>query len=185
MENLLKVTTREGFRSWLLLNSTTEKCCWVIVSMTPKSNTLLYLDAVEEALCFGWIDGIKKKNEENQLVQRLSPRAKNSSWTQLNIERAHRLERIGLMTAEGRKVLPDLNGNDFKMDEQIMKKLKESDYTYENFMKFPELYRRIRIDTINQVKNQLELFEKRLDKLIENCKKGEMYGAWNDNGRLL
>ncbi len=185
MENLLNVTTREALRSWLQSNCTTEKCCWVIVSITPRPNTLLYLDAVEEALCFGWIDGVKKKNTENQLVQRLSPRAKKSSWTELNKERVRRLEKIGFMTAEGRKVLPNIEGNVLEMDEIIEKRLKESDLVYENFMKFPELYRRIRIDTINQVKNQPELFEKRLTKLIENTKNGKMYGAWNDNGRLI
>lgn len=185
MENLLNVTTREALRNWLKSNCTTEKCCWVIVSISPKPDTLLYLDAVEEALCFGWIDGIKKRNMEGQLVQRLSPRAKKSSWTELNKERVRRLEKIGLMTDEGRKVLPNLYDNDFKMDEMIEKKLKEADLAYENFMKFPELYRRIRIDTISQVKNQPELYKKRLDKLIENSKNGKMYGAWNDNGRLL
>lgn len=185
MENLLNVTTREELRTWLQLNCTTEEYCWVIVSITPKHDTLLYLDAVEEALCFGWIDGIKRKNTENQLVQRLSPRAKKSSWTELNKERARRLEKIGLMTAEGRKVLPDLDVNGHKMDEVIENKLKESDQAYENFMNFPELYRRIRIDTIHQVKNQPELFKKRLDKLIENSRIGKMYGSWNDNGRLL
>ena len=51
-------------------------------------------------------------------------------------------------------------------------------------MKFPELYRRIRIDTIHQVKKEPELFIKRLEKFIENTKQGKMYGAWNDNGRL-
>ncbi|ROR28069.1 uncharacterized protein YdeI (YjbR/CyaY-like superfamily) [Mobilisporobacter senegalensis] len=185
MENLLNVTTREELRSWLLSHCTTEKCCWVIVSITQKPGTLLYLDAVEEALCFGWIDGIKKKNTENQVIQRLSPRTKKSSWTELNKERVRRLEKIGLMNAEGKKALPDFDYNAYKMNEVIEKKLKESAQVYENFMQFPELYRRIRIDTINQVKNQPELFEKRLDKLIENTRKGKMYGAWNDNGRLL
>jgi uncharacterized protein YdeI (YjbR/CyaY-like superfamily) len=185
MKNLLKVTTRDGLRSWLLANSTSEECCWVIVSISSKSDTLLYLDAVEEALCFGWIDGIKKKNSENQLVQRLSPRAKKSSWTELNKERARRLEKLGLMTDEGRKVLPDLDVNCYKIDEVIEMRLKNSDHAYDKFMQFPELYRRIRMDTISQVKNQPELFIKRLDKLIENTIQGKMYGAWNDNGRLI
>lgn len=185
MKNLLDVTTREELRGWLSSNSISEDCCWVIVSITPKPDTLLYLDAVEEALCFGWIDGIKKKNMENQLVQRLSPRAKKSSWTELNKERVRRLEKLGLMTAEGRRVLPDIDGIGYKMDELIEKQLKEADHAYENFMQFPELYRKIRTDTINQVKNQPELYKKRLDKLIENSRKGKMYGTWNDNGRLL
>lgn len=185
MENMLNVTTREALRNWLQLNCSTEKCCWVIVSITPKPETLLYLDVVEEALCFGWIDGIKKKNSENQLVQRLSPRVKKSSWTELNKQRARRLEKLGLMTDEGRKVLPDLSDNAFIIDKAIEERLRETELIYENFIGFPELYRRIRIDTIIQVKNNPELFEKRLNKLIENTKNNKMYGAWNDNGRLI
>lgn len=156
-----------------------------MVSILPKADTLLYLDVVEEALCFGWIDGIKKKNSENQLVQRLSPRSKKSSWTELNKERVRRLEKLGLMTDEGRKVLPDMSSNSFVIDKVIEKKLKEDVLVYKNFMNFPELYRRVRIDTIQQVKNQQELFMKRLDKFIENTKQDKMYGSWNDNGRLI
>ncbi|AOT69475.1 YdeI/OmpD-associated family protein [Geosporobacter ferrireducens] len=184
MENILNVTTREALRLWLQDNCNIEKCCWVIVSISPKQDTLLYLDAVEEALCFGWIDSVRKKNSKNQLVQRLSPRAKKSSWTELNKERVRRLEKLGLMTDAGRKVLPDMRSDAFIIDEIIVKRLKEDDQTFENFMKFPELYRRIRIDTIHQVKNQPELFIKRLDKFIDHTKQGKMYGAWNDNGRL-
>lgn len=156
-----------------------------MVSILPKADTLLYLDVVEEALCFGWIDGIKKKNSENHLVQRLSPRSKKSSWTELNKERVRRLEKLGLMTDEGRKVLPDMNSNSFVIDKFIEKKLKEDVLVYKNFINFPELYRRVRIDTIQQVKNQQELFMKRLDKFIENTKQDKMYGSWNDNGRLI
>lgn len=52
-------------------------------------------------------------------------------------------------------------------------------------MNFPELYRRIRIDTIQQVRKQPDLFEKRLEKLIENTRNNKMYGSWNDDGRLI
>ncbi|WP_312369135.1 YdeI/OmpD-associated family protein [Lachnoclostridium sp.] len=185
MENILNITTREQLRNWLELNSNKKKYCWVIISITQKPETLLYLDAVEEALCFGWIDGIKKKYSEDKLIQRLSPRARKSSWTELNKQRVLRLERLGLMTELGRSVLPDIFYNDFVIDEVIENRLRENDVTYSNFMGFPELYRRIRIDTIVQVKNNHELFEKRLNKFIENTKNGKMYGEWNDNGRLL
>jgi uncharacterized protein YdeI (YjbR/CyaY-like superfamily) len=76
MDNLITVKSRGELRLWLQENSKTKKSCWVLVSMTPKSDTLLYLDAVEEALCFGWIDGVKKKISETELAQRLSPRQK-------------------------------------------------------------------------------------------------------------
>ncbi|ECB9836245.1 thymidylate synthase [Listeria monocytogenes] len=185
IDNLLLITTRQELRDWLNVNSTTEKCCWIIVSIKPEPNKIQYLDAVEEALCFGWIDGIKKKISETQTAQRLSPRAKKSSWTELNKERVRRLGKLGLMTEQGRKVLPDMTEDSFQMDEIIAERLKEDAAVYEIFLNFPELYRRIRIDTIQTYKHQPELFEKRLNKLIENTKSKKMYGAWHDEERLL
>lgn len=183
--NLIPVKSREDLRGWLQENCKTEKFCWVVVSMTPTPDTLLYLDAVEEALCFGWIDGIKKKISETQLAQRLSPRSKKSSWTELNKERVRRLETLGLMRDEGRRVLPDMDHDSFKIDRVIEQRLKEDKQVYENFMAFPDLYKRVRIDTIQSNKNLPELFRSRLEKFITNTKENKMYGQWHDNGRLL
>ncbi|OBZ16421.1 MULTISPECIES: YdeI family protein [Bacillales] len=185
IENLLAVNSREDLRIWLQENSRTEKACWVVVSMTPNPDTLLYLDAVEESLCVGWIDGVKKKISETELAQRLSPRSKKSSWTELNKERVRRLEKLGLMRDEGRKALPDMGHDSFKIDRVIEQGLKEDRQRYENFVAFPALYQRVRIDTIQSIKNQPELFKSRLDKFLTNTKENKMYGQWHDNGRLL
>ena len=185
IDKLLTFKKREELREWLLANSTTEKYCWVIVTIKPKLDTLLYLDVVEEALCFGWIDGVKKKLSETQTAQRLSPRAKKSPWTELNKERVRRLEKLGLMIDEGRKILPSDIYQPFKIDSVIEEKLKEDQQIYENFMAFPDLYRRIRIDTIQTNKKDAVLFESRLAKLIEQTKANKQYGAWHDNGRLI
>ncbi|MDQ0111937.1 YdeI/OmpD-associated family protein [Paenibacillus harenae] len=184
-ENLITVKAREDLRVWLQENGKTEKSCWVAVRMTPSSDTLLYLDAVEESLCFGWIDGVKKKISETGLAQRLSPRSKRSSWTELNKERVRRLEKMGLMSDEGRRVLPDMDHDSFKIDTVIQQRLTEDKKVYENFSAFPALYQRIRIDTIQSIKDRPELFKSRLDKFITNTKENKMYGQWHDNGRLL
>lgn len=184
LNELLPAKSKSELRSWFQENCLTENSCWVVVSMKSTPGTLLYLDAVEEALCFGWIDGQKKKISETQLAQRLSPRSKKSSWTELNKERARRLESLGLMTDEGRKALPDLSYESFKIDPIIEQRLKEDTDVYQNFVAFPDLYKRIRIDTIQSYKNQPELFNKRLDKFITNTKQNKMYGSWNDKGRL-
>ncbi|MCR8659693.1 YdeI/OmpD-associated family protein [Paenibacillus endoradicis] len=185
IENLITVKSREDLRNWLQENSKTEKFCWVVVSMTPNQDTLLYLDAVEESLCFGWIDGVKKKISETGLAQRLSPRSKKSSWTELNKERVRRLEKLGLMSDEGRKVLPNMDQDSFKIDTVIEQRLQEERQVYENFLAFPDLYKRVRIDTIQSNKNELDLFNTKLDKFITNTKENKMYGQWHDNGRLL
>lgn len=184
LNELLPAKSKSELRSWFQENCLIENSCWVVVSMKSTPGTLLYLDAVEEALCFGWIDGQKKKISETQLAQRLSPRSKKSSWTELNKERARRLESLGLMTDDGRKALPDLSYESFKIDPIIEQRLKEDTDVYQNFVAFPDLYKRIRIDTIQSYKTQPELFNKRLDKFITNTKQNKMYGNWNDNERL-
>ncbi|MEC0227342.1 YdeI/OmpD-associated family protein [Paenibacillus alba] len=184
IENLIPAKSREDVRIWLQENGKTKKFCWVVVSMTPTPNMLLYLDVVEEALCFGWIDGVKKKISETELAQRLSPRSKKSSWTELNKERIRRLDKLGLMRDEGRRVLPDMDHNSFRIDEEIEQRLKEEKQVYDNFIAFPDLYKRVRIDTIQSIKHQSELFRSRLDKFIINTRENKIYGQWNDNGRL-
>ncbi|MCT1401272.1 YdeI/OmpD-associated family protein [Paenibacillus sp. p3-SID867] len=185
IEHMIPAKTREDLRIWLQNHGKTEKFCWVLVSMTPTPDMLLYLDVVEEALCFGWIDGVKKKVSETELAQRLSPRSKKSSWTELNKERVRRLEKLGFMSDEGRRALPDMDPGSFRIDGVIEQRLKEEKQVYENFMAFPDLYKRVRIDTIQSYKNQPELFKSRLDKFITNTRENKMYGQWNDNGRLL
>lgn len=185
IKNLIRVQTRQELRSWLEKNSKIEKSCWVIVSMNEQSEVIQYLDAVEEALCFGWIDGIKKKISDTELAQRLSPRKKKSNWTELNKERVRRLDKLGWMKEDGLRILPDMRLESFTIDKNIKTRLKEDDQIYQNFINFPELYRRIRIDTIQSYRNEPDIFSKRLDKFIENTKKNKMYGQWNDNGRLI
>ena len=185
IENVLTIKSRQDLRDWLEVHSATEKCCWVIISKTEGSDVVQYLDIVEEALCFGWIDGIKKKITDTEVAQRLSPRKKKSNWTELNKERVRRLDTLGLMTAAGLKVLPDMRLESFKIDEEIETRLKEDDQLYQNFIHFPELYRRIRIDNIQNYKNDLDLYNRRLDKFIENTRKNKLYGQWHDYGRLI
>ena len=107
--NLLTFTDRRQLRKWLERNLLSERCCWVACnrSKTAKTDTLPYLDIVEEALCFGWIDSTLKKLPDGRLAQRLSPRRKGSHWTELNKQRCQELECRGLMTEYGRKALKE------------------------------------------------------------------------------
>lgn len=185
IDHLLTIHSRAELRAWLQQYSISMPYCWVIVSIAPTPDILLYLDVVEECLCFGWIDGVKKKISETQLAQRLSPRRSKSSWTELNKERVRRLEKLGLMTDAGRKVLPDMNKDTFVIHPHILQALQEDAEVYTHFLTFPELYQRVRIDTIQSTYHQPEIFYHRLQKLITNTKANKMYGQWHDNRRLL
>lgn len=185
--NLLSVRNRDELRDWLIGNYDKEKECWVIMKRGKRvsDDTFMYLDVVEEALCFGWIDSTVKRISETETAQRLAPRSKKSLWTELNKERVRRMEKLGLMTDAGREVLPNMSSDGFIIDSDIMKALKNDNEICFNFFKFPKLYQRVRINTIQTNKKQSELFQKRLEKLLKNTKKNIMYGEWNDYGRLL
>ena len=184
--NLLDAANREELRSWLEKHHKTEKECWVIVKRgRPKDDqTFWYIDAVEEALFFGWIDSTTKKLDNGVTAQKLAPRRKDSLWSELNKERCRRMEHLGKMTDAGRAVYPDMSPSGFVIDPDILKALQSEKEIWENFLKFPPLYQRVRIDTIQIKKKQPELFQSRLQKFLENTRQGVLYGEWNDNGRL-
>ena len=104
---LLEYSDRSQLRAWLQENHATAKECWIVMSRSknPAPGALPYIDVVEEALCFGWIDSTLKKLPDDRLAQRLSPRRKKSHWTDLNKQRCQELERRGLMTEAGRDAL--------------------------------------------------------------------------------
>lgn len=183
--NILDITNRNEFRNWLMNNSANEKECWIAVKRgnTPPEDALWYLDAVEVALCFGWIDSTIK-NVDGVTLQRFSPRTKNGNWTELNKERCRRLERLGLMTDRGCAVCPDLDA-EFEIVPEIVAAFKSRPAAWHNFQNFPPLYQRVRVDNIQRFVSKPELYESRLIKLIEASERGEMIGDWHDCGRLL
>lgn len=83
-------------------------------SRSKDDRTFRYIDAVEETLCFGWIDSMTKRMDDGRTVQKLCPRKTKSIWSELNKERCRRMERLGLMTDAGRAVLPDMSDNSFQ-----------------------------------------------------------------------
>ena len=115
-------------------------------------------------------------------------RAELREWLMQNYkkekERCRRMERLGLMTDAGRAVLPDMSPQGFTIDKDILQRLESDPVVWNNFCQLPDLYKRVRIDTIQIKRNQPKLFESRLNKFIENTRKGLLYGEWNDNGRL-
>ena len=93
---ILNFKKRSEFRNWLKKNHNKEKECFVVLKKgDPIKDSLSYLDAVEEAICFGWIDSVWK-NIDGVMWSRFSPRRKKSPWTKLNKERVRRLEKLGL-----------------------------------------------------------------------------------------
>lgn len=182
---ILAVSNRKEFREWLTFHPEASEC-WIEVKRgrPTESTTFYYLDAVEEALCFGWIDSTNKEINGVRM-QRFTPRKKNSPWTELNKERVRRLETLGMMTDRGREVLPPMGPRSFKIDQEIENTLKIA-RCWSKFRSFPPLYQRIRAyNVMFHKKRNPEMYKQMLNHLIEETKAGRMFGEWNDYGRLL
>ena len=109
MENgeTLYVTDREDFRKWLDENHQIKKEIWLIqYKKSAKKPSISYVEAVEEAICFGWIDGLEKSMDAERYALRFSPRRPHSNWTDTNRDRASKMIAEGRMTPAGRAKLP-------------------------------------------------------------------------------
>lgn len=183
-QNILDITRRAEFRTWLQEHAGTEIEFWLTLKMGKPGDeqVLYYLDAVEEALCFGWIDGVGH-TIDGVHRRRFTPRRPKSNWTELNKERVRRLEKLGLMTDAGRIVLPEMDTSKFIMDTDVKAALKAVD-AWEIFCSFPPLYQRIRAYNVAFYKGRKE-YEKALANMLAKTAARKMYGEWNGYGRLL
>jgi uncharacterized protein YdeI (YjbR/CyaY-like superfamily) len=174
----LHATNRKEWRKWLQHHHDHEKEIWLVYSTKGSGKPRIpYLDAVEEAICFGWIDGIEKKMDADHTAQRFTPRRANSNWTELNKERARRLIADGKMTKAGEATLPDLSLDAFKIAPDILKALKEEPQTWENFQNFPDVYQRIRIGYIEEMRRRPDEFRKRLNNFLKKTKENKLFGV--------
>jgi uncharacterized protein YdeI (YjbR/CyaY-like superfamily) len=103
----LYVTSPAEFRKWLEKNHKVKKEIWLIqYKKATKKPSINYVEAVEEAICFGWIDGFEKGMDTERYATRFTPRRPKSNWTETNKERARNMLAAGKMTEAGRATLP-------------------------------------------------------------------------------
>ena len=172
-QNILAFTTRHEFRKWLEENSSVESECYLFLTRgSPVDNEhFWYLDAVEEALCFGWIDSTIRMIS-GKAMQRFSPRRATSGWTELNKERVRRLEKVGLMTEAGRAVLPPMGKRSFNPDKEVVAALKAAG-VWSRFRTFHPLYQRIRLSNLAFCKvRHPSSYARMLSHVIEETRKG-------------
>jgi uncharacterized protein YdeI (YjbR/CyaY-like superfamily) len=98
----LYISNRDDWRRWLETNGDKETVIWLIFYKKSSGNrSVPYADAVEEALCFGWIDSILKRVDDEKYIQKFTPRNKKSSWSALNVSRVYKMISQGRMTEKG------------------------------------------------------------------------------------
>jgi uncharacterized protein YdeI (YjbR/CyaY-like superfamily) len=103
----LSARNRDEFRQWLTNNHATQKEIWLVIyKKTSGEPSITLEEAVEEALCFGWIDGSMKSLDPKIYIQHFKPRRTGLNWTEANEDLARRLMAEGKMTEAGRATLP-------------------------------------------------------------------------------
>ena len=173
----LYITHRKNWRTWLKQNYKTEKEIWLVY---PKKATgeprIVYNDAVEEALCFGWIDSIVKKLDEEHIVQRFSPRKPKAKYSQANIERLRDLVAKRKVIKEVAETLGDILNKEFTIPPDILKAVQDNKQAWKNFQKFSDSYIRIRVAFIHGARKRPDEFQKRLRHFIEMTEKNKIFG---------
>jgi len=173
----LSIKTRSQWRNWLKKNYKLEKEIWLVFQNKSSGKTgISYEEAVEEALCFGWIDSIVKKIEKDSRVQRFTPRNPKSSYSQLNKERLKRLLRKKKVIADVRRSIGDFENEKFIFPMDIIDEIRKNKEAWKNYQKYSEAYKRIRIAFIDDARIRPDIFKVRLNYFIKMTAQNKQYG---------
>jgi len=165
---------REIWREWLHEHFETENEIWFVFPMKESGEEALsYNDAVEEALCFGWIDSTIKHIDPTHRAQRFTPRKKGSPYSRPNIERLIWLEKQGMLHPSIRERVLPLIRAPYVFPDDILAAIKADAAAWENYEKFSEPYRRIRIAYIDAARKRPDEFTKRLENFIKKTRGGK------------
>jgi uncharacterized protein YdeI (YjbR/CyaY-like superfamily) len=181
--------TQADFRKWLENNHATAS--ELLVGFYKKGSgkpSITWPESVDEALCFGWIDGIRKSLDHVSYTIRFTPRKPRSIWRAVNIRRAQELADQGLMQPAGLKVFQERLENKSgqysyeqrpqKLPEPYEKRMKRNAAAWKFFEARPPYYRKTVTWWVVSAKRE-ETRLKRLDKLIEDCAKGQLISEFN------
>ena len=184
----LYVTNRKQWRAWLAKHPKTKKEIWLVYYRKDSGKPRLpYNDAVEEALCYGWIDSTYKPIDGESHAQRFSPRRKGSKLSPMNKERVRRLAAAKKMTRAGwesiaHELEPESKAAKAKtlkkveLPQDILDALKADPIVWKNFQAFPESYKQIRVGWIDGARRRPQEFEKRLRYFIKMTGKNKRFG---------
>ena len=174
-KNYVYFKTRNEWRHWLSNNFETEKEIWfVFPTIASGEEGVTYNDAVEEALCFGWIDGVAGTLDEKHQLRRFTPRRKNSPYSRLNIERLIYLDSQNMLHPEVAKSIKAIIKAPYKFPKDILDEIKKDKEAWKNFNSFTDSYKRIRISYIDDARNRPAEFEKRLENFIKKTKENKI-----------
>jgi len=173
----LYVTDPQEWRAWLETHYKTECEIWLIYYKKDSGKPrIVYNDAVEQALCFGWIDSIIKKLDEECSAQRFSPRKPKSRYSQPNIERLRHLVAEEQVLDEVVESLGDVLDQEFVFPPDILDAIKADQGAWENYQNFSDTYKRIRVAFIETARKRPAEFQKRLNYFVKMTRKNKLIG---------
>jgi uncharacterized protein YdeI (YjbR/CyaY-like superfamily) len=176
---------RREWRAWLARHHRTAPEIWLIYYKKHSGKARIpYNHAVEEALCYGWIDSILKPVDADRYAQRFSPRRATSRLSEMNRERIRRLIAAGRMTGAGleriKHVFDQRRDTKQKLKWEtpadVLKRLQRDPVAWKNFRRFPESYKRIRIGWIVAARGRREVFEQRLRYFLKMTARNMRFG---------
>jgi len=175
--DLLVVSRREEWRSWLQTHYKTEKVIWLVFYKKHTGEPRIsYNDAVEEALCFGWIDSTVRSVDGDRYAQKFSVRNPKSTYSQANIERLRALVAQGQVVEAVQMTVDGLLEEEFVIPADILDAIQSNPLAWQNFQAFSPSYIRIRIAFIDGARNRPVEFTKRLDYFLRMTSLNKQFG---------
>jgi uncharacterized protein YdeI (YjbR/CyaY-like superfamily) len=173
----LHVTDRREWRKWLREHHKKEKEIWLVYYKKHTGRPRIsYNDAVEEALCFGWIDSTLKSLDEDRSAQRFSPRKPGSTYSQANKERLRHLASQRKLTKPIKESVTDILIEKFSIAPDILEAIRSEEQAWKIYQKFTESYKRIRIAFIEGARGRPDEFKKRLRYFIKMTALNKQFG---------
>jgi len=185
MTKTISAASRSEWRAWLEKNHATEREVWLIYYKKGcDKSSITYLESLEEALCFGWIDSLIQKIDEEKYARKFNPRRSGSKWSDLNKLIVARLIKEGRMTEAGLvKVdftLPEADAPrpkrpELPLPDWLKAGLMTSPKAWENFKRMPPSHRRNYIGWISEGKRE-ETRQRRIQEAIRMLEKNKQLG---------
>jgi uncharacterized protein YdeI (YjbR/CyaY-like superfamily) len=177
----LDVRTRKDWRRWLAKHHASSKGIWLLRHKQHTGvESMSYEDLVCEGLCFGWVDSLVRRVDDNRFAIKATPRKPTSRWSEINRKRWKQLEAAGLLAAAGIAAAPTAKSYAPRpqipqLPAYIATALKTNAKAWQNFQALPPTYRRNFVVWIHTAKRP-ETRERRIRESIELLSAGKKLG---------
>ena len=187
LNNALLLRNKTEWRKWLEKNHSTLDEIWLIhYKKSSNKKNLNHYEAVEEALCFGWIDSTLKRIDDEKYILRYTPRKNKSVWSKINKETAKRMISDGKMTTSGIEKINTAKKNGLwktaytnkirdKLPSDLEKSLSSDRVAWENFQNFANSYSNMYIGWVNNAKTEKTRI-KRINEVVKRSRKNQKPG---------